>query len=243
MASRKRPLQRKSTLTEKAYEVIKRGILRGDIAEGAFLSEAEVRRKYGVGRTPFREACNRLHHEQLLEVVPRRGYLVSEISFRSVREIFEVRLILESVIAELAAKRALPEEIEELERSAKRWWSSATAKNSYEEVLKANTDFHLRVARMTHNRELVRLVTSILERTARLSYLELRTSKARRTDVGAHHALVLEALRRRDPLAVRKAIVDDLAEGQLDILGTSHWKLDDGWVPGAFLGVGHDPGR
>jgi len=71
MAKVKVATPRKRTLTEEAYEVIKRGIQRGEIGEGAFLSEGEVRRKYGIGRTPFREACNRLHHEQLLEVVPR----------------------------------------------------------------------------------------------------------------------------------------------------------------------------
>jgi len=241
MASRKRPLRRKGTLTEKAYEVIKWGILRGDIPEGAFLSEAEVRKKYGIGRTPFREACNRLHHERLLEVVPRRGYLVSEISFRSVREIFEVRLILESVIAELAAQRASPEEIEELECWAKRWRSSAGTNDSHEEMLKSNSEFHVRIAQMTHNRELVRLVTSILEQIARPSYYWLRTLKPRKTDIAAHHELVLEALRRRDSLAARKATIGDLLEGQLDALGTGRWKSDEEWGPSSFLGAGQSP--
>lgn len=216
---KEKPALQKGTLTEKAYDLIKRGILRGEIEEGSFLSEAEVMRKYGIGRTPFREACNRLHHERLLEVVPRRGYLVSEISFRSVRDIFEVRAILEGVIAELAAVRALPQEIDELERLARRTRSLARSKNNYEEVVNANTGFHLCLAGMTHNRELVRLITGILERTERLSYLEVRSSRAQRTDVQSLHGPIVDAIRRRNVSAARQAVVSDIARGQIDIFG------------------------
>src|SRR5882762_407718 len=73
-----------------------------------------------VGRTPFREACNRLNREGLLDVLPRHGYLVPEISFRSVCDLFETRLILEMAIAELAAIRASDQDIEELNQLARR---------------------------------------------------------------------------------------------------------------------------
>ena len=230
MAKVKVATPRKRTLTEEAYEVIKRGIQRGEIGEGAFLSEGEVRRKYGIGRTPFREACNRLHHEQLLEVVPRRGYLVSEISFRAVREMFEVRLILEGVIAELAALRRTAEDAEELERLAQRTWSSTASKNSPEEMVKANTRFHLCIARMAQNRELLRLVTGILDRTERLSYLELRSTQVRRADIQCLHRSIVEAIRKKDPVAAREAMVSDIAQGQLDILGTYDWNPDHKWL-------------
>ena len=74
-----RPQQRK-TLTEQAYETLRRAIIQGDFEEGSFLSVPDVMKKYGIGRTPFREACNRLHHEKILEVVSRRGYLVQTIA-------------------------------------------------------------------------------------------------------------------------------------------------------------------
>jgi DNA-binding GntR family transcriptional regulator len=228
--TKRRTVPRTRTLTERAYEIIKRGILRGEIEEGSFLSEAEVMRKYRIGRTPFREACNRLHHEQLLEVVPRRGYLVSEISFRSVREIFEVRLLLEGVIAELAAVRAAPSEIDELEEVARRMLSLASSNGNHEEVVKANTQFHLCVAKMTHNRELLRLITGILERTERLSYLELRSSRLQKTDIQILHKQIVEAIRRRDAVAARKAVVGDIAQGEIDIFGGHGVTSDSNWV-------------
>src|SRR6516164_36787 len=107
-------LASKHTLTEKAYACIKEGIVRGEIEEGVFLSEKDIMKRYGIGRTPFREACNRLHHEHLLEVVPRRGYLVPEMSLQEVRDLFELRILVEGAIAGLAATRANVREIEEL---------------------------------------------------------------------------------------------------------------------------------
>jgi DNA-binding GntR family transcriptional regulator len=63
----------KLTQTEKAYAAIKKAILRGEIEEGTLLSESAITMRYRIGRTPYREACNRLLHERMLKAVPRRG--------------------------------------------------------------------------------------------------------------------------------------------------------------------------
>src|SRR5438270_12675320 len=91
------------TLADHAYKMLKRGILHGEFPEGSFLRESEILSRYSIGRTPFREACNRLHNEQLLEVVPRRGYMVLELTFRGVRDLLETRVLLEGLAARLAA--------------------------------------------------------------------------------------------------------------------------------------------
>jgi len=165
---KKSNILRPAALNGKAYEIIKRALLQGEIEGGAFLSQDVVMRKYGIGRTPFREACNRLQHEQLLGAVSRIGYMVPKNSSRSLREIFEVHVILQRVVAELAAARATSEEVKELDEVTHRMISLEKSTNSYEEVVRANTPFHLCLARMAHNQELVRLVTSILKRTQRL---------------------------------------------------------------------------
>src|SRR3954453_14922112 len=92
------------TQTEDVYRRLKDAIIRGLLPERAFLSEAELCKKFKVGRTPLREACNRLHHDRLIEVVPRRGYLVTELNFRDVRDFFEARMLLETMAVQLAAE-------------------------------------------------------------------------------------------------------------------------------------------
>lgn len=226
MAKKKESTNHKTTLTDKAYQTIKRGILQGQFEEGTFLSGPDVMKKYGIGRTPFREACNRLHHERILEVVPRRGYLIPEISFRAVRDLFEVRVILEGIIGELAAVRATETQIEELEFLAKRSWSSDSSNAHYEKMVKTNTDFHLCLARMTQNRELVRLAIGILERTERLSYMELRSARLQSKEIQMLHKPIVEAISKRDAIGAKQAIINDIRHGQIDIFGRDLMELD-----------------
>lgn len=205
----------KPTQTEKAYAAIKRAILQGDIQEGAFLSEAEVMSLYRIGRTPFREACNRLHHEGLLQAVPRHGYLVPEISFQSVRDLFEVRLILEAAIAEFAAVRATDGEIADLRKLA----SEAPAKGGLENesvrsIIEANIRFHLQLAKAARNRNLLDLLTRNLEAGERLMYLELRSSSFRDREFQLVHGRIVDALETRNPRAVRDAVLDDIIQAQ-----------------------------
>jgi DNA-binding GntR family transcriptional regulator len=175
------------TLTEKAYQCIKEGIVRGEIEEGVFLTEKDIMKRYQIGRTPFREACNRLHHEQLLEVVPRRGYLVPQMSLQEVRDLFEVRVLVEG-----ANHRA-----------------------------ELNTAFHLRLATMAHNRELMRLESSILQRTLRLAYSVAYAIGVEGQEMSLQtlHRPIVDALRRRDRAAARKAVIHDIHQAQTILVG------------------------
>src|SRR5216684_6623706 len=154
----------KLTQTEKAYTALKKAILRGEIEEGVFLSESEIMRRYRIGRTPYREACNRLHHERLLEAVPRRGYLVPEISYQAVSAIFETRIILEAAIAELACSRATEQDLADLKHLAEQPPLTGNPDEDFARQIQANKDFHLRLAKTTRNRELVELLTRNLEK-------------------------------------------------------------------------------
>jgi len=214
----------KLTQTEMAYSALKTAILRGEIEEGTFLVESEMMRRYHIGRTPYREACNRLHHERLLEVVPRRGYLVPEISYQAVSAIFETRLILEAAIAELACARATEEDLVELERLAESPRQSGNVEKDFARLIQANADFHLRLAKMTRNRELTELLTRNLEKTERLMYIELRGSRFRDSDFQLLHSRIVSALRKRDARSVREAVLSDITEAQRSTL-----KFGENW--------------
>jgi GntR family transcriptional regulator, rspAB operon transcriptional repressor len=204
----------KLTQTEKAYGAIKKAILQGDIQEGVFLSEAEIVAKYRIGRTPFREACNRLHHEGLLQAVPHRGYLVPEISFQAVRDLFEVRLILEAAISEFASVRATKQEITDLRRLAIKASVQMKSETEFAKFIEANAEFHLHLAKMARNRNLLELLTRNLEAAERLMYIELRSSRFQQRECQVAHARIVDALEARDAAAVRTAVLDDIIQGQ-----------------------------
>jgi GntR family transcriptional regulator, rspAB operon transcriptional repressor len=226
-AVKTRPKQN-GTLADHAYRLLKHGILHGDFPEGMFLNEAEILSRHSVGRTPFREACNRLHNEQLLAVVPRRGFFVAELSFRKVRDLLELRILLEGMAAELAAHRATPEEMEILEGYYKDALQAARSRSGLDRLIEANQRFHLQIAKMTQNRELETTLRGMLERSIRLVYLAASGSREIPQDIETLLNPILKAIRRRDPVAARRAILADITRGQLSALGQDAWPHTDG---------------
>jgi DNA-binding GntR family transcriptional regulator len=211
------------TLAEKAYRMLKHEILHGKFAEGSFLREADILGRYTIGRTPFREACNRLHNEQVLAVVPRRGYFVPELSFRGVRDLLEIRIALEGIAAELAAQRADPAEIEQLEACYKEALRAARSEKNLDALIESNQEFHLQIARMSHNRELENLLRGILERSIRLVYLAASSSRQVPKDIETLLKPVVDAIRGKDAAAAHRAVAADIANGQLNALGREFW--------------------
>ncbi|MFL6450013.1 MAG: GntR family transcriptional regulator [Bryobacteraceae bacterium] len=211
------------TLADRAYQLLKQGILHGEFPEGEFLKESDISQRYSIGRTPFREACNRLYNEQLLAVVPRRGYFVPELSFRGVRDLLETRIILEGIAAELAAVRAEPDELDRLD--ALYWEALVAARTTegFDALIETNQRFHLQIASMSHNRELENTLRGILERSVRLVYLAASSSKQVPHNIETLLKPIVDAIRQRDAAAAHRAVTADIANGQLNALGREFW--------------------
>lgn len=220
---RKKPISNGETLADLAYRELKHGILHGEFPEGSFLTETDVLRRYKVGRTPFREACNRLHNEQLLAAVPRRGYYVPELTFRGVRDLLESRIILEGVAAELAATRGEAAEVQQLRELFHEALAAARETRGLDRLIESNQQFHLQIARMSHNRELETLIRGVLERSIRLVYLAVSSSRQAPRDIQTLLKPIVDAIEARDAAAAHKAVVVDITSGQLSALGSDFW--------------------
>ena len=84
------------SLADQAYLRLREAIIAVELAPGTVLREEELTQRVGVGRTPVREAIQRLHRDGFVTVIPRRGTLVSEINITDLAAIYEVRARLES---------------------------------------------------------------------------------------------------------------------------------------------------
>ncbi len=91
---------------ERAYLLIRDQIVTLKLAPGSVIQEARLRQELGLGRTPIREALQRLAHENLVTFVPHRGTFVSDINLTDLHRLTEVRTELEGYAARLAAERA-----------------------------------------------------------------------------------------------------------------------------------------
>jgi DNA-binding GntR family transcriptional regulator len=117
----------RETLTDRAYRELEEEIATLRIPPGIVVSEAMLSKRFGVGRTPVREALQRLAREGLVVIMPRRGVVVSEIDVAAQMRLLEVRRELERLMAQGAAQRATREQRSSflkiaagIERAAKR---------------------------------------------------------------------------------------------------------------------------
>jgi DNA-binding GntR family transcriptional regulator len=104
------------SLSDRAYYAIRELIVTLELAPGSVVSERELMEQLGVGRTPVREALRDLARQRLVEVFPRRGIFVSGVDVGDIAGLSEVRLVLESTAARLAAERRNDDERLETER-------------------------------------------------------------------------------------------------------------------------------
>jgi len=98
--------ERAETLTDRAYRALEEEIVTLRIPPGAMVSEQSLSRSLGVGRTPVREALQRLAREWLVVIMPRRGIFVSEIDVARQLRLLEARRVLERLLAQSAARRS-----------------------------------------------------------------------------------------------------------------------------------------
>ncbi len=115
------------SLTDEAYAQLEEQIVTLQLAPGSAVSEAMLSERLGIGRTPIREALQRLVREHLVLVLPQRGYLVSEIDIKRQLRLLEARREVERLIVRSAARRCTPAEREEFAQLAAAFDRAAAA--------------------------------------------------------------------------------------------------------------------
>ena len=107
-------LENYELLNQKAYRILKRAIVRGDLPPNSKLILTEIAKSLGISNTPIREALNKLASEGLVKIIPNRGIIVEEINIDDFQEILQIRAFLDGLISKLATKNILDEEISNL---------------------------------------------------------------------------------------------------------------------------------
>jgi DNA-binding GntR family transcriptional regulator len=138
------------SLTDRAYAAIEEMVVTLQLPPGSAISEAELVARLGIGRTPIREALQRLARERLVSIFPRRGIIVTEINVTSQLRLLETRRELERLIARSAARRATEEERERFRALAVAFEAAAKA-NDDVTFMRIDHEFNLLCSRAAHN--------------------------------------------------------------------------------------------
>jgi len=180
------------------------------------LTEAELCQKFGVSRSPVREALRTLATDGFVKKMPNRGYAVKQHNLREIEELYEVRLALELFVVECLAKRGTPknDDIDALKRT----WTSLLNGSSKkdEELARLDTLFHETLAHAAGNKSLLRQLRAINERL--LLFRMLDFGKAHRVESTCHqHLEILKRIAAKDISGARKAMQRNIEEGRNNV--------------------------
>ncbi|MGE0845436.1 MAG: GntR family transcriptional regulator [Flavobacteriaceae bacterium] len=184
---------------EESYQTIRKAILRGDYPSGMHLKEADLAATLGVSRTPVREALRRLDAEGLVAVTPNSGTRVATWNQSTVREIFELRAIVESYCAGLAANKINDEQVAELHAivDAMEGLLDCDTKDGVDQLAALNNQFHAIVLEAADNRHLSAFLPGLIDITVVLKTYT-RYSRDELLRSCRQHRDLIEALENRD---------------------------------------------
>lgn len=192
------------TSRARVHRHLRRSIIMGHRKPNERLDIQELARYYGSSVTPVRDALQMLAQEGLVTIKPRSGCFVTHVTLKELRDLYDLRLILESAAAERAALRITDEQIEELRRVHSAGYTGDD-EESYDRYTDENRRFHYLVAEASGNHELAEMLGRLHDRLAR--FMVLRHGGQSQI---ATHARIVEALAARDPQAAKQAMMDEV---------------------------------
>ncbi len=189
--------ERTPKAAENIYRILKEDILKGAIEPGALLSESKLAKRFGVSRTPVREALSMLANDRLTFALPQRGHQVRMISFSEAMDAFRIRELLEVEAIRLAVHRITDEQISFLKQLIKN--------TENRDLFTLNYEFHTAIAKASNNRILAEFVEEMLTLMERVLAVH-PDFKAYSDESVQPEAEIIDALEKRDETAACEAM-------------------------------------
>jgi len=201
----------KISLTHKIYGNLKEDIINLRFKKNSIITEKELAEKYKVSKTPVREALKKLNLEGFIEVLPRKGYFITSISVEDLRNIFQIRMILEVGASEIAIANASLNDIEKLKEIASTKAKTINSK-SYIEYSEINYQFHLLIAQSTKNNILANMIKGLLNQLRRVLYKDLHNLDFE--NMKNEHLKIVDAIEKKDKSLAKKIMEKHLLDAK-----------------------------
>ncbi len=205
------PQRRVVSLTQHAYEQIRRALISGSFRPGQKLTVRSVAAALDISQTPAREAIGRLVVEGGLDSTSTRSFVVPTIDREDLEEIYDLRILLEGRAAYFAAAHFGRHELASL-AACQKALIAARAEGDVKEVLKLNEVFHFTIYRASGKQLLVAIIEGLWLRMGPVLN-QLYPGFSDQTETLAFHADALRAIEQQDGEGLRAAIQNDLKSG------------------------------
>ncbi|HTY21189.1 MAG TPA: GntR family transcriptional regulator, partial [Geobacteraceae bacterium] len=192
----KKNIEKHLTLRESILETIRDAIISGALKPGEKVAEPELAERFGISRTPIREAFRQLESEGYLTVVPRKGAVVVSFSQRDVEEFYAIKSILEGYAARRACDKLTPREIDKLQAINDKLGLLAKD-GDVKHFFKVHNSFHDLFVRAADNEKLTEMITNLVGRFQRLRIASLSLPGRMEFSVREHQKII-DAFRTKD---------------------------------------------
>jgi DNA-binding GntR family transcriptional regulator len=167
------------TLKEQAYSKLRGLVLSGELKAGEFLTERFLVELLGMSRTPIRSALERLDADGLANYTPNKGLIVAEISLDRVIDFYDFRIAMEChLVRKLALREWSSKDIQWFENNLD-LQKKYVADHNYVEFTKADSQYHLQLANIYGNAEIVKYLEQLQDRLTRIAITVLQKDRTR----------------------------------------------------------------
>lgn len=199
---------------DRVFHLVRQDILSCELKPGEELREADLALRYGVSKTPVRDAMQKLEFEGLVEIEPRRGHRVRPVSMRDAEDILDLRAVLECAVVTKIARAADAAELAALDALRSCEGTGIRAFADY------NRRFHATLARMSGNRRLAEETVRVMEFYDRLAIVSLTLlSREGSFDTPlADHNAIIDALQSRNGRLAARLVRDHVERSRVQIM-------------------------
>lgn len=208
-------MRKSKPLTAKVYDEVYSDIINGNYGAQDIITESALVQRFEVSKSPVREALLQLCNEDVLRVIPRLGYMVVQITPSEVRELTELRSLLELHMLEKGFPLLTGDEIAELEGLNERNLKEIEVHYSPMDNWQRNMKFHLKLASYAKNVTMFSHLEQVLRKLTRattqhFSGYEKDDPIFRERSSSRSHIRLVEALRNQDLASARQLLEEDI---------------------------------
>lgn len=185
---------------EHVYNQLKEAIIRNDLKSGEMLNERILSAKFGISRTPIREALQWLERDGWVETEPCRGTWVRSVTIKNIEEIYQMRLVLEALAVELAINRIGEKEIQELSDLVE---LQVKINGTVDHKVFTDTDleFHLYIAKLSGNQLLIKTLSGFMDVMSMYLIRTIRKTQPYSIPIAEHKEILKAMIEKNIPVA------------------------------------------
>ncbi len=199
------------TLREKVAELLREAIIQQKLKPGERVTELEIASRYGLSRTPIREAFRQLESEGFLKIIPRKGAVVAELDAKDIHDFYEIKAVLEGYAARIAAEKITDSEIAQLERINRKIKEYA-AKMDVADLTRYHNEFHHFILEVCGNQKITSVVSRLVQQFMRFRFFVSSSSRLKR--MHAEHDEIIAALKLHDGVMAERCMIANAKLGE-----------------------------